>query len=154
MNIQTIERKVHIGERDKSILTKLREMMIRKSREYCLSFPKYNRDSKQGQAWCANICYHLLDYKVEIITAEDIKFKMPGHVKRDCLEQSHAQTSYNRGPKRDFSCYNCNKKGHLARDCRAMRKKKGREAAVTQEKVQKMIQDIMVQCNKKSVDFQ
>ena len=38
----------------------------------------------------------------------------PGYVKRDCPEQAQAQTSYNRGPKRDFSCYNCGKKGLLA----------------------------------------
>ena len=33
-------------ERDESILTKLREMMIRKSKEYRMLFQKYNRDSK------------------------------------------------------------------------------------------------------------
>ena len=77
----------------------------------------------------------------------------PRNVERDCPEQTQAQTSYNRGPKRDFSCYNCNKKWHLARDCRAPKKNRGRAAAGTQEKVQKMIQDMMVQCNKKSGDF-
>ena len=41
-----------------SILSKLRETMIRKSREYRTSFPKYSRDSKKGQAWCADICDH------------------------------------------------------------------------------------------------
>ena len=45
----------HIGEKDKSILSKLRERMIRKSRESRMSFPKYSRDMKQGQAWCVNI---------------------------------------------------------------------------------------------------
>ena len=74
MNIQSIEKKVQIRERDESILTKLREMMIRKSREYCMSFPKYNGDLMQEQAWCANICYHAMDYKVETISAEDVKF--------------------------------------------------------------------------------
>ena len=38
----------------------------------------------------------------------------PGHVKKNCLNETQAQTSYNRGPKREFSCYNCNKKGNLA----------------------------------------
>ena len=61
LNIQSIERKNHIGENDDSILSKLRETMIRKSREFCTLFPKYSGDSKQGQAWCANICYHTID---------------------------------------------------------------------------------------------
>ena len=34
----------------------------------------YNGVSKQGQAWCANVCYHSIDFKVETILAEDIKF--------------------------------------------------------------------------------
>ena len=74
LNIESIKRKVQIGERDVTILTKLREMMIRKSRECSISFPKYSGDSKQGQAWFANICYHAIDYKVETITVEDVKF--------------------------------------------------------------------------------
>ena len=60
---------------------KLREIMIRKSKEYHLCFLKYNRDLKQGQAWCANICYHAIDFKVETITAEDIKFMIYGAIK-------------------------------------------------------------------------
>ena len=56
VEIQTIERKEQMGERNFSTLTKLRETIIRKSREYHISFPKYNGDSKQGQAWCVNIC--------------------------------------------------------------------------------------------------
>ena len=54
--------------------------MIRKSREYCPFFPKYSGDSKQGQAWCANICYHSIDYKVETIAAEDEKFAIYGAI--------------------------------------------------------------------------
>ena len=75
-------------------------------------------------------------------------------MKRDCLKQTQAQLSYNRGLKRDFSCYNCDKKGHLARDCRGVKSNKGRESTPNLEKVLKMIQDMMVQCNKKSGDFQ
>ena len=60
LNIQSIERKAHKGERDESILTKLIEMMTRKSREYLMLFSKYSRDSKQGHVWCANICYHAI----------------------------------------------------------------------------------------------
>ena len=54
--------------------------MIRKSREYLTTFPKYSGDSKQGQAWCAAICYHALDYKVETIPAEDVKFVFYGAI--------------------------------------------------------------------------
>ena len=78
LEIQTIQRKAQIGKRDVSTLTKLRETMIRKSREYCMSFPKYNGDLKQGQVWCMNICYHQIDFMVEIITAKDIKFAIYG----------------------------------------------------------------------------
>ena len=78
LNIQSIERNVQIGKRDESILTKLREIMIRKSREYCMLFTKYKRDSKQGQSWCANIFYHKIDHKVETITAENVKFTIYG----------------------------------------------------------------------------
>ena len=47
LNIQAIESKNHIGEKDKSILLKLRETMIRKNREYRTLFPKYSRDAKK-----------------------------------------------------------------------------------------------------------
>ena len=49
VTIQSIKRKVQIGKKDESILTKLREMMIRKSREYCMLLSKYKGDSKQGK---------------------------------------------------------------------------------------------------------
>ena len=54
--------------------------MIKKSRDYCTSFPKYNRNSKQGQTWCANICYHTVDYRVDSIAAEDVKFAIYGAI--------------------------------------------------------------------------
>ena len=41
-NIQTIEKKVNLGYQDVDKLTKLREALIKKSRDYCMSFPKYN----------------------------------------------------------------------------------------------------------------
>ena len=78
LEIQTIQGKAQTGERDVSTLTKLREMMIRKSREYLMTFFKYNGDSKQGQAWCVNVCYHTIDFKVERISAEDIYFAIYG----------------------------------------------------------------------------
>ena len=80
LNIQSIERKAHKGERDESILTKLIEMMNRKSREYLMSFSKYSRDSKQGHVWCANICYYTIDYKAETIATKDAKFAIYGAI--------------------------------------------------------------------------
>ena len=41
-------------------MSKLKEKMIKKSREYHKSFLKNNGDSKQGQAWLATIGYHAL----------------------------------------------------------------------------------------------
>ena len=32
------------------------------------------RDSKQGKTRCANVCYHTIDFQLETISAEDIKF--------------------------------------------------------------------------------
>ena len=61
-NIQTIENKSNLGEQDVEKLTKWREVLIKKSRDYQTSFPKYKEVSKQGQTWCANICYHARDY--------------------------------------------------------------------------------------------
>ena len=73
-------------------------------------------------------------------------------MKKDFPEQTQAQTSYNRGPKREFSCYNCDKGGHLAprgQDCWLPKKNRERTAPMTEEKLKKMLQDMMVQCNKK-----
>ena len=54
--------------------------MIKKSREYCTSFPKYSGESKKGQAWCAKICYHARDYRADTITVEDVKFAIYGAI--------------------------------------------------------------------------
>ena len=94
LNIQSIKRKVQTGERNESILTKLREMMIRKSREYRMSFPKYRRDLKQGQAWCGNIC-HAIDYKVETITAEDVNFAIYGAIETNPENYSTSPGTWN-----------------------------------------------------------
>ena len=51
-----------------STLWKLREILIKNSREYHKTFLKYKGDSKQGNAWCA------LDYKLETVVAEDVTF--------------------------------------------------------------------------------
>ena len=63
-NIKAIESKANLGELDMEKLAKCREILIKKSCDYSTSFPKYNGDSKEGQTWCANICYHAIDYRV------------------------------------------------------------------------------------------
>ena len=46
----------------------------------------------------------------------------PGHLKRDCPEktstQAQAQSSSNRGQRKEVICFNCDKTGHFARQCR------------------------------------
>ena len=74
LNIRSIERKNSIGEKDEATLTKLREWLIKKSRDYRTSFPKYNGNLKQGQTWCPDICYHAIGYIVDTIAVEDVKF--------------------------------------------------------------------------------
>ena len=77
----------------------------------------------------------------------------PGNVKRDCLEKTQARSNNNRGQKREFSCYNCDKKGHKARDCRGPKSNKGRDTPMNEEKMMNLFQDLMVKCNRKSEDF-
>ena len=77
-----------------------------------------------------------------------------GHVKRNCLNLNQPQKSYNKGPKCKFSCYNCKKQGHLVQDCHLPQKNRGREAFRTKERMKKICQEMMVQCNKNSGDFQ
>ena len=79
-NIHSTEKNVNLREQDEDKLTKLREGMIKMSRDYCTSFPKYNGDLKQGQTWCANICYHAVDYRVDTIAAENVKFSFYGAI--------------------------------------------------------------------------
>ena len=43
---------------------RLKEMLIKKTREYSKSFTKYNGE----------ICYHAREYRVDTIGAEDVKF--------------------------------------------------------------------------------
>ena len=70
VNVHTLEIKANPGEKDADKLTKLREVLIKQSREYRTTFPKYSGESKKGHAWCAQICYHA---RVDTITAEDMK---------------------------------------------------------------------------------
>ena len=80
LNLQALEQKAQLEKRDKSTLLKLGETLIKKSREHCKTFLKYNMDSKQGQAWCAPFCYHALDYKVETVATKDVKFTINGAI--------------------------------------------------------------------------
>ena len=77
----------------------------------------------------------------------------PGQVKRDCLEknrtQTQAQSSHNRGQRREVICINCNKKGHMAQDCRGPKKNKGNDNPLDTEKILKMAQELLVKCNSK-----
>ena len=50
-------------EQDTEKLAKLREILIKKTREYSKSFPKYSGESKKGPEWCAEICYHTREYR-------------------------------------------------------------------------------------------
>ena len=74
--VKELEAKTQLDAVDRSLISKLRETMIKKSKEYHRGFPKFNGDSKQGQAWCANICYHGLDYDVETFSDDDVKFEI------------------------------------------------------------------------------
>ena len=56
-NIQTIESKANLGEQDVEKLSKWREVLIKKSREYRTSFPKYNGDSKKRTSM---VCKYLV----------------------------------------------------------------------------------------------
>ena len=38
--------------------------IIRKTREYVNTFPKYSGESRKGQEWCAKICFHAQQYNV------------------------------------------------------------------------------------------
>ena len=65
--VHAMENKVNPGEQDAEKLAKLRETMIKKTRVYSKSFPKYNGESRKGQEWCAKICYHAREYRVDTI---------------------------------------------------------------------------------------
>ena len=68
------------GEQDAEKLAKLREVLIKKTRVYSDSFPKYNGESKKEQECCAEICYHAGKYRVDTIAPEDMKFAIFGAV--------------------------------------------------------------------------
>ena len=69
-------------------------------------------------------------------------------------EKTQAQSSYNRGQRREVTCFNCDKKGHMDRDCRGSKKNKGCDNPMDKEKMMKIFQEMMVKCNSKLEDFQ
>ena len=58
----------------------MKETLIKKTREYSNTFPKYSRESKKGQEWCAKICYHAHKYSVETVGAREVKFAIFGAI--------------------------------------------------------------------------
>ena len=76
--MQELESKGQIDTADRTTILKLRVTLIKNSREYCKTFPRFNQASKQGKAWCPAICYHVLDYIGETVSAEDVKFAIYG----------------------------------------------------------------------------
>ena len=68
------------GEQDAEKLAKLREILIKKTRVYSDSFRKYSGESKKGQEWCTEICYHARKYRADTIAPEDVKFAIFGAV--------------------------------------------------------------------------
>ena len=50
----------------------------------------------------------------------------PGHLKRDCAEKTSTQpqawSSFNRRQKKEVICFNCDKTGNFARQCRGPKK--------------------------------
>ena len=59
---------MHDAER----IAKMKETIIRKTREYVNTFPKYSGESRKGQEWCAKICFHAQQYNVETIAGDVI----------------------------------------------------------------------------------
>ena len=68
------------GKQDVQKLAKLRDILIKKTRVYSDSFPKYSGESNKGQEWCAEICYHVRKYRVDTIAPEDVKLVIFGAV--------------------------------------------------------------------------
>ena len=65
---------------DMEKIAKAEETIIRKNREYVNTFPKFNGESRKGQEWCAQICFHAKQYRVETIPADEVKFAIFGSV--------------------------------------------------------------------------
>ena len=52
----------NLSMQDVERIAKGKETIIKKTREYVNTFPKYNGESRKGQEWCARICFHAQQY--------------------------------------------------------------------------------------------
>ena len=73
-SVEDLEAKDQPDAIERVTILRLRETLEIKHRQYRQTLPKYNGDFKDGHAWCAEICYHAVDYNVETFAAEDVKF--------------------------------------------------------------------------------
>ena len=78
--MQAMLSKQSLSMQDMERIAKGKETIIKKTREYVNTFPKYNGESRKGQEWCARICFHAQQYNVESIEADDVKFAIYGAV--------------------------------------------------------------------------
>ena len=78
--VQTMERQGSINIQEARDIAKMQETLIKKDREYGRTFPKYNRESRKGQEWCARICFHAKEYNVETNAADKVKFAIYGAI--------------------------------------------------------------------------
>ena len=82
----------------------------------------------------------------------------PEHLKRNCPEgnstQAQAQSSDNRGQRKEIICFNCDKTGHFVRQHRRLKKNYKRDNPQEEERIMKIVQKMMVRSNSKLEDFQ
>ena len=81
----------------------------------------------------------------------------PGHLKRNCPEetstQTQAQSSDNKGQRKEVICFNCDKTGHYARQCRGPKKNFKCDNPQEEERIMKIVQKVLVRSNSKPEDF-
>ena len=54
--VYAMEGKANPGEQAEREIAKMKETLIKKTREYSITFPKYSGESRKGQEWCVQIC--------------------------------------------------------------------------------------------------
>ena len=72
--VQAMMNQPNQNMQDAERIAKMKKTIIRKTREYVNTFPKYNGESRKGQEWCAKICFLAQQYNVETIAANEVKF--------------------------------------------------------------------------------
>ena len=78
--VYAMERKANPGKKNAREIVKMKETLIKKTREYSITFSKYSGESRKGQEWCAWICYHTQRYSVETVEAGEVKFEIFGAI--------------------------------------------------------------------------